>query len=205
MTSASIHSNDVNEVVDAVARNLKRIRTVRGVSLSALARRSGVARATLYQLENAQGNPTIDTLFAIASSLGVPLSELIAASEPPAVRVVRASEGTTVGSTGVTARLLQRFPGDGLIELYELIVHPGEVVKGDVHPAGVLEHVLVHTGRLMTGLSDEPVELTEGDYICFRGDRAHQYEALGGPVRATLLMFYPPTMGTVGVGDDAED
>src|SRR4029453_15838172 len=57
-----------------------------------LARRAGLAKSTLSQLEAGTGNPSIETLWALGVALGVPFSRLV---EPPAapVRVIRAGEG----------------------------------------------------------------------------------------------------------------
>lgn len=180
---------------DVVARNLRTVRTTRGISLSSLARDSGVARATLYQLEAGNGNPTIDTLFAVASVLGVALGELVTESEPPPVQIIRAEEAPVISGAAVEARLLRRFAGTGgVIELYNLAILAGGVTKGHEHPAGVFEHVLLTEGRILTGPEDDPIELAVGDYICFRADRPHMYEALDTDARATLLMHYPPAM-----------
>lgn len=181
---------------DIVARNLRRVRLARGTSLSALARESDVARATLYQLEAGSGNPTLDTLFAVASVLGVALSELVSDDEPPPVQIIRAGEAPLITGAGIETRLLRRFntAGGGVVELYDLLVLDGIVTHAHEHPLGVFEHVLVHDGRVRTGPADEPVELGPGDYICFRADRAHVYETVNGDVRGTLLMHYPPAM-----------
>ncbi len=72
--------------------------------------------------------------------------------------------------------------------MYDLVILAGQVTKAHAHPPGVLEHVLLTGGRTATGPDDDPVELSVGDYICFRADGAHVYEALGGDARATLLM-----------------
>src|SRR3954452_462921 len=68
-----------------IAAALRRERERVGVSIAELARRAGVAKSTLSQLEAGSGNPSIETLW----SLGVPFSRLV---EPPApsVRVIRA-------------------------------------------------------------------------------------------------------------------
>jgi transcriptional regulator with XRE-family HTH domain len=180
-----------------IARNLKRIRKTRGYSLSELAQESGIARATLYQLEAGSGNPTLETLFALASVLRVPFSELISDREPPPVQVIRSSEGSRVVGQGIVARLLRCFnSGQDFLELFHLRVRPGTVTIGQRHPIGVFEHVLVHEGRLLTGSVDNLVELGPGDYIAFRADVPHSYEALDGDVVATLLMQYPSTMGS---------
>lgn len=179
-----------------VAENLKRIRAARQVSLASLARDSGVARATLYQMESAQGNPTIDTLFAIAKILGVTLSDLVRESGTPELEIIRASEGTVVPGQALEARLLRRFVNNGaVLELYDFTVHPGPPSENQEHPAGVFEHVLVNSGRLRAGPAESTTVLSPGDYISFRADLRHVYEALDGDVRATLLMEYPPALG----------
>lgn len=188
---------DMDTLAETVARNLKRVRSARAMSLSALARTSGVARATLYQLEAGAGNPTLDTLFAVASVLGVALSELVTDTEPPPVQVIRAGEGAKITGPSAVAHLLRRFThGSGVLELYDLSVLAGRVTHGHEHPRGVFEHVLVTSGSIRTGPEDEPVVLASGDYICFRADRPHVYEALDGDARATLLMHYPPAMAS---------
>ncbi len=182
--------------IDVVARNLRRVRTARGVSLSALARSSGVARATLYQMEAAQGNPTIDTLFAVSTALRVALSELVTDSEPPAVQIIRAKDGPQVAGSAVAARLIRRFDtGPRVLELYDLRIFPGGRTDAHAHPTGVLEHVLVSQGTLATGPPEHTAELEPGDYISFRADVPHHYRALSDePVVAALLMDYPPAM-----------
>ena len=52
------------------------LREARGISLSALARSAGVGKATLSGLENGTRNPTLETMYAIAAALSVPMSAL---------------------------------------------------------------------------------------------------------------------------------
>jgi len=67
--------------------NLKALRGE--LSVLELSRRSGVARGTIAALERGEGNPTVDTLYALADTLGVPLSSLLEApADSAAVRVV---------------------------------------------------------------------------------------------------------------------
>ncbi|MCW2762962.1 MAG: family transcriptional regulator [Marmoricola sp.] len=183
--------------IDGVlARNLKRVRTARGISLAALARDSGLARATLYQMETAEGNPTIDTIWAVSNALKVPLSELLSEAEPPPVQIIRAGAGPNVVGETLVARLIRRFSfNNGVLELFHMRIEPGGVTVGHAHPPGVHEHVLVMQGELRTGPEDHTTTLAAGDYISFRADVPHGYEALSAePVLATLIMDYPPAM-----------
>jgi transcriptional regulator with XRE-family HTH domain len=173
----------------AIGANLRRHRLARGLSLAALAQSSGVAKATLTKLESGAGNPTVDTLYALADSLGVALGELIA--DPPAtsVQVVRAGEGPRVRGA-LSARLLDRVYGHGLVELYELSLTP-RTRRAAPHPAGVVESLFVTEGTARVGPLDELVDLEPGDFLRFPGDRPHAYAALGEGARAVLAMSYP--------------
>lgn len=182
----------MDDSVKAIAANVRRLRASRGLSAAGLARASGVARATLAELEAGRGNPTVETLYGLASVLGVTLAELLIEADAPAVQVVRAGEGPRVSGPVLEARLLRQGQVDrARMEVYELRVLPGRPRRADPHPAGVVEQLLVHSGRLRVGPEQEPVELEAGDFVAFDGSVAHVYEALGEPVSATLVMTSP--------------
>lgn len=61
---------------DLVGLNVRRIRVAKGISQERLAFDSGVDRSYLGSLERFEGNPTVDVLDRLASTLQVPLSEL---------------------------------------------------------------------------------------------------------------------------------
>jgi hypothetical protein len=105
-----------------------------------------------------------------------------------------------VERTAVAARLIRRLSsGSGVLELYDLRVYAGEVANAHAHPAGVLEHVLVSSGRLLTGPEQQTAELGPGDYMSVRAEVPHTYVALdGGDVVGTLIMDYPPAIGLPG-------
>src|SRR5687768_6574332 len=75
--------------LDVIAASLRRERERVGLSLSELAKRAGIAKSTLSQLESASGNPSVETLWALGVALGVPFSRLV---DPPTprIRVIRA-------------------------------------------------------------------------------------------------------------------
>ena len=57
----------MDDPVKTIAANVRRLRVARALSAAGLARASGVARATLAELEAGRGNPTVETLYGIAS------------------------------------------------------------------------------------------------------------------------------------------
>ena len=179
--------------VKTIAANVRGLRAARGLSAAGLARASGVARATLAELEAGRGNPTVETLYGLASVLGVTLADLLVEAEAPAVQVVRAGDGPRVSGPVLEARLLRQAAIDRVrVEVYELHVLPGRPRRADPHAAGVVEQLLVQAGRLRVGPEPDPVELGPGDFVAFDGSVAHVYEALGGErVVATLVMTSP--------------
>jgi transcriptional regulator with XRE-family HTH domain len=172
----------------AIAENLRAARG--GVSVLALSRRSGVARNTIAALERGEGNPTVDTLYALADALGVPLASLL---EAPAAAgaVVRAGEGAHVAGAALDAHLLERIDRPGLLgELYAIRFHAGAARQAQPHPFGVEELLHLTSGAVRVGPADAPIELRAGDYARYPASVPHIYEALGGePAAGTLLIL----------------
>jgi transcriptional regulator with XRE-family HTH domain len=59
------------------ARLLREEREKRKISLQALSRKAGLARQTITFIETETQSPTLDTMFRIASALGLDLAKLI--------------------------------------------------------------------------------------------------------------------------------
>jgi transcriptional regulator with XRE-family HTH domain len=174
---------------DAIAASLRRERERHGISLGELARRAGIAKSTLSQLEAGTGNPGIETLWALAVALDVPFGQLV---DPPSapVHVVRAGEGHVIAAERApfAAVLLAACPPGARRDLHVMTAEPGGVREAEPHLRGTTEHVVVTAGRWRTGPSGEEVELGPGDYARFPGDRPHVYEALAAGSAAVLVM-----------------
>nr|WP_093631916.1 XRE family transcriptional regulator [Streptomyces sp. 3213.3] len=175
--------------LDWIAAALRRERTRVGLSLSELAKRAGIAKSTLSQLEAAGGNPSMETIWALAVALGVPFSALV---EPPApsVQVIRAGDGPTVHSeqSSYTATLLSASPPGARRDIYYVWLEPGTVRDSAPHIPGTVEHIVVSAGRVKAGPGEETVELGPGDYMAYRGDVPHTYEALAAGTMFVLVM-----------------
>jgi transcriptional regulator with XRE-family HTH domain len=83
--------------LEIIAASLRRERHQAGLSLTEVARRAGIAKSTLSQLESGTGNPSLETLWAICVALDAPFSRLLDPPRP-SVQVIRADEGPTVAS-----------------------------------------------------------------------------------------------------------
>lgn len=172
----------------AIAASIRRERGRVGISLTELARRAGVAKSTLSQLESGTGNPSLETMWALAVALGIPFSQLI---EPPAstIQVVRAGEGPSVAASEAdyVATLLTASPPGVRRDLYRITAEPGQARESAPHARGTIEHVYLAGGRALVGPAEGSVELATGDFITYPGDEPHTFEALGGPAHALLV------------------
>lgn len=174
-----------------LADNLRRLRRDRGLTSVELARRAGVSRATLNQLETGSGNPTLDTLYQLANALDAALGDLIA--EPPAVeppRVVRAGEGRQVRGDAVEAWLLDNVTShQGTTEIYEFRLHGPAEQRSAPHPPGTREHLHIYSGRLRVGPIEAAVILTAGDFVSFDASGEHLYQRIGRTNPRGLLVI----------------
>jgi transcriptional regulator with XRE-family HTH domain len=172
-----------------IAACVRRERQRAALSLTDLAKRAGLAKSTLSQLESGTGNPSVETLWALAVALDVPFSRLVEPA-PPQVRVVRAGQGARVPSeqAAYAGTLLSVAPPHARRDLYVIELEAGAVRHAQPHPPGSVEHLVVAAGRLRTGPDDAAVELGPGDYATFPGDVPHSYTALAPGTWAVLAM-----------------
>ena len=163
-----------------IAVNLHRLRTGRPLSLAALAARADFAKATLANLEQGRGNPTIETLWSLALALGVAFSDLLEDRRETTTAVVRDSRvrvrGSKAGGT-LDLRLLDRLERGGLVEVFDMFLPAGTEYIGKPHGSGVVERVLVHEGTITVGPASDPLTLGPGDFARYGADRLHVYRS----------------------------
>jgi transcriptional regulator with XRE-family HTH domain len=183
-------------VGEVIAANLHRLRTARRMSLATLAARADVAKATLANLEQGRGNPTIETLWSLALGLGVAFSDLLEDRRETTTVLVRAQQGARVhGSTSggkLDLRLLDRIEHGGLVEVFDMFLPAGTEHLGRPHGSGVVERVFVYSGTITVGPVGEPLTLGPGDYARYGGDRPHVYRSADEDCHGMLLVGYPP-------------
>jgi transcriptional regulator with XRE-family HTH domain len=174
--------------LELIAASLRRERRRTGLSLTEVARRAGIAKSTLSQLESGTGNPSLETLWAICVALDAPFSRLL---DPPRPRVlvIRADEGPTVSAAHASyqATLLAACPPGARRDVYRIAAEPGHPRSSDPHMPGVIEHVVLGSGRALVGVAGQPVELGPGDYVCYPADVPHVFQALSPGTFAVLV------------------
>ncbi len=70
----------MTQPISVIAKSLVRERARTGLSLAEVARRAGIAKSTLSQLESGNGNPSLETLWSLCVALDIPFARLLRAA-----------------------------------------------------------------------------------------------------------------------------
>lgn len=168
---------DGADLAPIVGRNLRELRSERGLSLEKLAQLSNVSRAMLGQIELGQSAPTINVLWKIASSLDVTFSTLIRSRESGGTVVLRAQTAKVLASKDGRFKSRALFPFDGprRTEFYELTLAPNAREDAEAHAPGTIENLIVSKGAVSIQTTAAAYDLGEGDAIVFEADSPHAY------------------------------
>ena len=181
------------DISQIIGQNLNRLRTEQDLSLGQLAERSGVSKAMLSQIEQGSANPTVNSLFKIASGLGVSYSALM--DQPaPAVSVARRDEVALQEDEQGSYRLRCYFPSEPGrdFEVYVDELDSGHEHRTDGHGPHTEEFLLVEEGTLEMEVSGGMHVLDAGDAIRFDASCPHVYRNRGDKaVTMVVINRYP--------------
>ena len=164
-------------LTSSLAASVREARLGRGLSVSALAERSGVSRAMIAKVERAEAQPTAVLLGRLSAALGLTLSELVARAEHDEGRLARAADQPrwVDPQTRYERRAVSPVAG-GPLELIEIDLPGGATVS---YPAEaytfIHQQIWVLQGRLTFIEGDEEHDLRAGDCL-----------QLGPPARCTF-------------------
>jgi transcriptional regulator with XRE-family HTH domain len=192
----------------SVGQRLRERRTQTELSLRELARRLGISPSALSQIETGKSRPSVSTLYAIVSELGLSLDELFAAAPAPApsasvpaprtALVQRSGSRSVIDlESGVRWERLTSAP-DPVIDFLSVEYAVGGASSGEgrfIRHAG-REYGVVLTGRLEVTVGFDTYLLEPGDSISFDSTTPHRLSNAGDvPVTGIWL--------TTGRGGDS--
>ena len=154
-----------------IAERIRALRSERGWPLDELARRSGVSRATLSRLENAEVSPTASVLGKLCAAYGLTMSRLMLMVEdgfPPLLRR-DAQPLWTDPETGFRRRSVSP-PAQSLAgEALDCELDAGVRITYDEPPRPGLEHhLLLLAGRLAVTVDGRSHDLHPGDCLRYQ-------------------------------------
>lgn len=210
---------------EGVGPRLRETRTARGISLRELARRLDISASALSQIETGKSRPSVRTLYAIVSELGISLDQLFAGDGDGELGAPAPAGEGAAGSpvqrggdraslkldTGVTwERLTAQHDAD--VDFLSTIYDPGSVSSpsGELMRHNGREYHVVVSGELEIKLGFETYSLGPGDSISFDSNEphmitntgaeaAHMYSCIigrrGSDPRADAGSWSPPAHG----------
>lgn len=177
-----------------IGRRLKRIRTGLKLSQRALARQSGVANATISQIEAGKLNPTVSMLKKVLDGIPVSLGDFFGDEFEVRERVFfRAGELTEIADGGVSYRQVGANLAGRSIQLLNECYQAG---------AGTGKHAMTHegeecgiiiSGRLEVTVGDQLAVLKAGDAYYFKSNQPHQFRNPGNVECVLISACTPPT------------
>lgn len=162
-----------------IADRLKGLRAAQGWSLDDLASKSGVSRATLSRLENAEVSPTAQVLGRLCAAYGLTMTRLMGMVEDdftPLIRT-RSQPAWEDRSAGFVRRSLSP-PSAALAgEVLECELRPDTRIDYALPPRPGLEHhLLMLDGELALTIEDRRHDLVAGDCLRYRLFGASRFE-----------------------------
>src|SRR5438128_7806224 len=90
--SKSTMEETVSDLNQRIAERVRELRAAHGLSLDALAGKSGISRSMISVIERGESSPTAVVLEKLAAGLGVPLASLFDAPQPSHEPLLRAKD-----------------------------------------------------------------------------------------------------------------
>jgi len=185
-----------------VGNRLREERESRGMSLRELARRVGVSPSLVSQIELDRVNPSVSTLYALVTELGLTMGEVFG-DAPAEERPVRpARDGDGLAERPETRRVINLASGvrwerltphsDGDIEFLYVVYPVGaeSCPEDALMTHGGREYGYVSSGVLGVRVGFDEYELGPGGSIAFDSSSPHRLWAIGDePVHAIWVVI----------------
>jgi transcriptional regulator with XRE-family HTH domain len=154
------NSPEITRVLAEVGSRLKRARTKRGVTLTALAAATGISKSTLSRLEMGQRKPSLELLLPIAHAHQVALDELVGA---PEVDDPRIQAKPRVRNGRMVIPLTRQSGG---LHAWKVIIPP-ERSEPELRTHEGYEWLYVLSGQMRLILADSDITLEPGEVAEF--------------------------------------
>ena len=179
---------------EEIGQRLKAIRLERGLSQRQLARLSGVANATISQIEAGRLNPTVSMLKKVLDGFPISMGEFFSGDADTPERIFfRADELTEIADGGISFRQVGANLRSKSIQLIKECYQPG---------AGTGKHAIRHEGEecgiVLTGMLEVTVAgqsaiLRSGDAYYFKSSQPHQFRNPGNEPCELITACSPPS------------
>lgn len=174
---------------EEIGARLRDARAAKGLSLRALAQSLGVSASLISQIETGKTQPSVSTLYAIVTALGVSIDELLgvapaAAAPPTAAPIVQRGGENPVLEMENGVRWERLAVGEGSAEALLVTYEPGATssVEGRLMRHAGTEYAYILEGELTLQVEFDTFTLGPGDSLHFDSSRPHLYSNRGSAI-----------------------
>lgn len=199
MLSMTVEATTTDGINERIAGRVRTLRSELGLSLDALAARSGVSRSALSLIERAESSATAVVLDRLAAGLGVTLVALLGATDGTAAAepLSRRAEQRVWRDPGSGYRRRSISPGGFMspIEIAEVSLPAGAHVAFENGPRDHVVHqqVWVLEGSLELTVGRSAHRLQSGDCLALRLDEPTTYRnTTAKPARYAVVVVAEP-------------
>jgi len=181
---------NLNEII---SKNLKYLRHERNLSLEQLSEITGVSKSMLGQIERAESNPTINTLWKITNGLDVSFSRIMRTKDPVNMIIKDEDIKTIIEDDGkyMLYPIINK-DSDRNFEVYKVEVLKNGKLKSNSHKEGTQEFITVFSGELVIKIKDEEFRIKKGQSFRFQADEPHRYINSGKKkTKFSMIIYYP--------------
>ncbi len=194
--SSKLHSMDINQLI---AQRIRELREAHGLTLEALAERSGVSRSNISLIERGQSSPTATVLDKISAGLGATVASLFespARDDTPPSPLARVADQPvwTDPSSGYVRRNVSP-PANTPIQLVDVIFPAKQRVAYETgpRPADTHQQVWLIEGAIEITVGTTLWRLEPGDCLAMRLDQPITYHNPGDePARYVVALVTLP-------------
>ena len=176
-----------------IGKRVKDLRKARNMSLSELAKLSGVQIATLSRMENMRMVGTLESHMKIAQSLGVPLPQLyndvINDEKAVDVKNTKGPADVFVHSEKSSYEILTPSVLSKKMMPVVLKIEPGGKTNSEQSPAGAEKFIFVLEGMVQAYIGEKTYSLAKHNTLYFDASVKHYFVNLGkGTARAISVV-----------------
>jgi transcriptional regulator with XRE-family HTH domain len=185
MTRAPSIESSVTVAAEHVGQRLKRVRLQRSMTLTAVARTTGISKSTLSRLETGQRRPTLELLLALSAAYRVPIDDLVAAPDVGDPRI-RLKPDRVKGR--IVIPLTRQPEGQ---QAWKIVI-PRNKITPEPRAHDGHEWIYVLSGRVRLVLGDQNWELAPGEVAEFDTQVPHWFGSTGDGPAEILSIFTRP-------------
>ncbi len=190
-----LHAAEVDRDIGAdIGERLRQVRMGVGLSQRALAKKTGVANATISQIESGQSNPSVGALKRILDGLDMDLARFFSFELAAEGRYFyRATDLKEIGKGKLSFRLVGADRPDKAIQMLHEKLMPGADTGRVALSHRGEECGIVISGSLEVTVGDERQILRPGDAWYFESTQPHRFRNTGAETCICISACSPPT------------